>query len=68
MSGHTLSTTEIKRDMTSETIENFPFLQHCARHFNVEESHATSLMFVTDGRAAKTFISPGTHLSDRQTG
>ena len=63
-----MSTTDIKRDMTSETMENFPFLPYCARHFNVEGSHATSLTLVTDGRADKTFISPGTHLSDRRAG
>ena len=59
MSGHTLCTTDTKRDMTSETMENFPFLPHCARHFNVEGSHAASLPLVTDGRAQERIYRTG---------
>ena len=56
-----MSTTDIKRDMTSETMENF---FHRARHFNVEPSHATSLTLATVCRAdnlnrtGKSFIGP----------
>ena len=54
-----MSTTDIKRVITSKTMVNF-------RHFEVEAPHGTSLTLVTDCRAGKTFVSPGTHLSDRR--
>ena len=63
-----MSTTDIKRDVTSETVENVPFLLHSARHFNVEACHARSLTLVTDSRADKAFISPVMYLADRRAG
>ena len=51
MSGHTLCLRRILRDRTSETMENLSRLPHRARHFNVEPSHATSLMLATVCRA-----------------
>ena len=45
-----MSTTDIKRDMTSETTDFFLML-HRAHHFNVEPSHATSLTLATVCRA-----------------
>ena len=56
-----MSTTDIKRVITSKPMVNF-------RHFEVEEPHGTSLTLVTDCRADETFVSPGTHLSDRRAG
>ena len=62
MSGHTYkSTMDIKRVITSKTMVNF-------RHFEVEAPHGTSLTLLTDCRFDKTFVSPGTHLSDRRAG
>ena len=56
-----MSTTDIKRVITSKTMVTF-------RHFEVEAPHGTSLTLVTHCRADKTFVSPGTHLSDRRAG
>ena len=43
-----MSTMDIKGDMTSETMKNFPFC-----HFDVEALYATSLTLVTVCRADK---------------
>ena len=59
-----MSTTDIKRDITSETMEKFSLLPHRARHFNLEPSHATSFTLATVCRAdnhyrtGKSFIGP----------
>ena len=59
-----MSTTDIKRDMTSETMEKFSLLPQRARDFNVEPSHATSMTLAIAFRAdnlyrtGKSFIGP----------
>ena len=58
-----MSMTDIKRDIASTTMVKFLFC-----HFEVEAPHGTSLTLVTDCRPDKTFVSPGTHLSDRRPG
>ena len=60
----TLYKRQVIRDMTSDTMRNFLFC-HRAGLFNAEASRETSLRLATECCADKTFISPGTHLSDR---
>ena len=57
-----MSPTDIKRDMTSETMDNFLIM--LAIDFNAEQFHATSLTLATRCRAdnlyrtGKSFIGP----------
>ena len=63
-----MSTTDIKRYITSKTMVNYLFchIAHRARHFEVEAPHGTLLTLVTDCRADKTFVSSGTHRTGGQ--
>ena len=56
-----MSTTDIKRVITSKTMVNF-------RHFEVEAPHGTSLMLVTDCRAdGNSFIGPAGRIKTLKT-